>query len=151
MRTASIGKRENLLWALCLILLLGCEHPQPKPPVPPFPVEEDPIAQVLVPGAYGIPGGNQVYNEDRHQLSTLECPDGTLLFRILDPGERKVLSIHNIPATLKEGDRVPLHYRIMANGYTLQSESFTDLLVLKLTSRMIWLKKDDNTYFVLQR
>ncbi len=145
---SSIGKRAGCLWALSLLILTGC--PKPNLPVPPVP-EEDPIVQVLVPGAYGIPGGSQVYNEERHQLSTVECPDGTLLFRLLDPGERKVLSIHNIPATLKEGDRVPLHYRVMANGYTLQCESFTNLQVLKLTSRMIWLKKDENTYFVLQR
>lgn len=150
MRAASIGKRGGCLWALCLILLLGCEETQPKPPVPPVP-EEDPILQMQVPGAYGIPGGSQVYNEERHQLSTVECPDGTLVFRLLDPGERKVLSIHDIPATLQEGDRIPLHYRIMVNGYTLQCESYTDLQVLKLTSRMIWLKKDETTYFVLQR
>ena len=151
MRTASIGKRGGWLWALCLILLLGCGDPQPKPPVPPEPEKEDPIVQILVPGAYGIPGGNQAYNEDRHQLSSLECPDGTLLFRILDPGERKVLSIHGIPSTLKQGDRISLHFRVMVNGYTIQSESFTDVLVVKLTTRMIWLKKDDTTYFVLQR
>ena len=150
MRAASIGKRGGWFWALCLILLLGCEDPQPKPPVPPGP-EEDPIVQVVVPGAYGVPGGNQVYNEDRHQLSAMECPDGTLLFRLLDPGERKVLSIHGIPATLRQGDRIPLHFRVMVNGYTIQSETFTDVLVLKLTSGMIWLKKDENTYFVLQR
>ena len=151
MRAASIGRRGGWLRALCLILLMGCVDPQPKPPVPPEPEEEDPVLQVLVPGAYGIPGGNQVYNEDRNQLSVMECPDGTLLFRLLDPGERKVLSIHSIPSTLQKGDRISLHFRVMANGYTIQSETFTDVLVLKLTSRMIWLKKDETTFFVLQR
>ena len=149
MRAASIDKRGGWLWALCLILLLGCKDPQPNPPVPPE--AEDPILQVQVPGAYGIHGGNQVYNEDRHQLSTMECPDGTLLFRFLDPGERKVLSIHSIPATLSQGARIPLHFSVMVNGYTIQCEEFTDILVLKLTSDKIWLKKDDTTYFVLQR
>lgn len=151
MRAASIGKRGGWLWALCLVLLLGCEDPQPNPPVPPGPDKEDPIVQVQVPGAYGIPGGNQVYNEDRHQLSFTECPDETLLFRILDPGERKVLSLHGIPATLKQGDRISFLFRVMVNGYTIQSESFTDVQVLKLTGSMIWLKKDETTYFVLQR
>ena len=87
----------------------------------------------------------------RRPASAMECPDGTLLFRILDPGERKVLSIHGIPASLKEGDRIPLHFRVMVNGYCIQSENFTDILVLKLSSNMIWLKKDETTYFVLQR
>jgi hypothetical protein len=151
MRAASIGKRGGWLWTLCLLLLLGCGDPQPTPPVPPGPEKEDPIVKVQIPGAYGIPGGNQVYNEDRHQLSAMECPDGTLLFRILDPGERKVLSIHGIPASLKEGDRIAFHFRVMVNGYTIQAENFTDVLVLKLTGNMIWLKKDETTYFVLQR
>jgi hypothetical protein len=39
----------------------------------------------------------------------------------------------------------------MVNGYTLQSEEYKDVLVLKLTPDGIWLKKDDSTYFVLSR
>lgn len=146
MRVATVGIRGGLL---LLLLLSGCKEPRPTPPVPPQP--EDPIVQILVPGAYGIPGGNQVYNEDRHQLSSMECPDGTLLLRILDPGERKVLSIHSVPAKLRQGDRIPLHYRVMVNGYTIQSQSYTDVLVVKVTDSNIWLRKDETTYFVLQR
>ena len=151
MRAASIGKRGGWLWTLCLMLLLGCGDPQPTPPVPPGPEKEDPILKVQMPGAYGIPGGNQVYNEDRHQLSAMECPDGTLLFRILDPGERKVLGLYGVPAKLKTGDRISFQFRVMVNGYTLQSEEYKDVLVLKLTPDGIWLKKDESTYFVLSR
>jgi hypothetical protein len=133
---------------LSLLLLLGCIHRQPTPPGP---GEEDPIAQVVVPGAYGVQGGSQVYNADRHQLSTLECPDGTLTFRLMDPGERKVLGLYGIPSHLKVGDRVSFQFRVMVNGYTLQSEEYKDVLVLKLTTDGIWLKKDDSTYFVLSR
>lgn len=132
---------------LLLLLLWGC----PSRPSPPDPGKEDPIVQVVVPGAYGVPGGSQVYNPDRHQLSTLECPDGTLSFRLLDPGERKVLGIYGVPARLKEGDRISFLFRVLVNGYTLQSEEYTGVLVLKLTADGIWLKKDDSTYFVLSR
>ena len=132
---------------LLLLLLWGC----PSRPTPPDPGKEDPIAQVVVPGAYGVPGGSQVYNPDRHQLSTLECPDGTLTFRMLDPGERKVLGLYGLPAKLKVGDSVSFRFRTMVNGYTLQSEEYKDVLVLKLTPDGIWLKKDDSTYFVLSR
>ena len=134
--------------ALSLLLLLGCGHRQPTPPEP---GKEDPIVQVVVPGAYGVPGGSQVYNAERHQLSTLQCPDGTLTFRMLDPGERKVLGIYGVPARLKEGDRISFLFRVLVNGYTLQSEEYTGVLVLKLTTDGIWLKKDDSTYFVLSR
>lgn len=132
---------------LLLLLLWGC----PSRPSPPDPGKEDPIVQVVVPGAYGVPGGSQVYNPDRHQLSTLECPDGTLSFRLLDPGERKVLGIYGVPARLKEGDRISFLFRVLVNGYTIQSEEYTGVLVLKLTADGIWLKKNDSTYFVLSR
>lgn len=132
---------------LLLLLLWGC----PSRPTPPDPGKDDPIAQVVVPGAYGVPGGSQVYNPDRHQLSTLECPDGTLSFRLLDPGERKVLGLYGIPSRLREGERISFRFRTMVNGYTLQSEEYKDVLVLKLTPDGIWLKKDDSTYFVLSR
>ena len=147
MRATHIGLVGS--WMLSFFLLMGGCREKSDPPVPPVP--EDPVLQVSVPGAYGVPGGNQVYNEDRHQLSVMDCPDGTQVYRILDPGERKVLSIHNIPATLRQGDRISLHFRVMVNGYTIQSEEYTDVVVLKLTASRIWLKKDDATYFVLQR
>jgi len=147
MRATHIGLVGS--WMLSFFLLMGGCREKPDPPVPPVP--EDPVLQVSVPGAYGVPGGNQVYNEDRHQLSVMDCPDGTQVYRILDPGERKVLSIHNIPATLRQGERISLHFRVMVNGYTIQSEEYTDVVVLKFTASRIWLKKDDATYFVLQR
>ena len=133
---------------LMLLLLFGCIDPQPAPPNP---GNADPIAQVVVPGAYGIPGGSQAYNPDRHQLSTLECPDGTLTFRLLDPGERKVLGLYGIPSRLREGERISFLFRVMVNGYTLQSEEYKDVLVLKITTDGLWLKKDETTYFVLSR
>ncbi len=151
MRTAIIGKKGLWIRIFCLTLLLGSCERKTTPVVPPDPEPTDPVLQVQVPGAYGIPGGNQVYNEDRHQLSTLESPDGSQIFLLLDPGERKVMSIHGIPASLKAGDRISFHFRVMTNGYVLQSEEFEDVELLKVTDKLLWLKKDANTYFVLAR
>ena len=133
-----------------LLLCTACP-PKPEPYIPPEPEKKDPVLAVTVPGAYGVPGGNQVYNPDRHQLSVLECQDGTLLFRFMDVGERKVLSIGNLPSAMQEGQQLELHYRVMANGYTLQSQTYEQVEVLHITSQMIWLKKDESVYFVLKR
>lgn len=133
-----------------LLLVTACPL-KPEPYRPPEPEPEDPVLAVTVPGAYGVSGGNQVYNPDRHQLSVLECPDGTQLFRLIDVGERKVLSIGNLPVTLQKGKELKLDYRVMVNGYTLQSQTYENVEVLKVTSQMIWLKKDEGTYFVLKR
>lgn len=130
--------------ALALILCLCCN------PKPPEPEEEDPIVQVKVPGAYGLPDGNQVYNDDRNQLSVLLCADGTLSFRILDEGERKVISISGLPANLQQGAYVQVHYRVMVNGYTLRSEVFEKVHVVKNNGSMAWLKKDNGVYFVIK-
>ena len=140
--------KSSLPLVLALAMLLGCGDPVPNPPVP---EEEDPIVKVSVPGAYGIPGGSQVYNPERHQLSFLESPDGSTSFRLLDPGERKVLSVSDIPANLKENTTISLSYRVMVNGYTLQKEQYQNVLVLKETDRTIWLNKDASVFFVLQR
>ena len=141
----------HIIALLGTVLLVTACPPKPEPVLPPEPEPEDPVLAVTVPGAYGIPGGNQVYNPDRHQLSVLECPDGTLLFRLIDVGERKVLSIGNLPAAPQEGKQVELDYRIMVNGYTLQTQTFQKVEVLKVTAQLIWLKKDESTYFVLKR
>ena len=140
----------NRRWqaALVLLVLLGCVHPAPSP-VPPD--DSDPILLQTTPGAYGVPGGSQVFIPDRHQLSVLEASDGTLSYRILDVGERKVLSVSGIPDNLKEGSRISLGYRVMVNGYTLQQEHYDNVQVLRITQQMVWLKKDDTVFFILQR
>ena len=141
----------NIAALLGALLLVTACPPKPEPYRPPEPEPEDPVLAVTVPGAYGVSRGNQVYNPDRHQLSVLECPDGTQLFRLIDVGERKVLSIGNLPVTLQKGKELKLDYRVMVNGYTLQSQTYENVEVLKVTSQMIWLKKDEGTYFVLKR
>lgn len=141
--------RKGML-AISTLWVLGCVPKTPKPPGP-NPGTEDPVVQVVVPGAYGVPGGNQVYNSERHQISVLESPDGTMTFRLMDAGDRKVVGLYGIPSQLREGKHISLQYRVMVNGYTIQSENYTDVEVLKLTTEGIWLKKDENTFFVLER
>lgn len=132
------------------ILLCACrcnDQPVPGPPT----IHEDPIVSVNVPGAYGVPGGNQVYIEDRSQLSLLEGADGCLSFRILDEGERKVLSISGIPSDIREGDYISLYYRLMINGYSIEENEYENVRAVKVSESGIWLKKDENCYFVIAR
>ena len=69
------------------------------------------------------------------------------------PGAYGVAGGHQVynPASLQEGRQLALNYRVMVNGYTLHSRTYEQVEVLKVTSQMIWLKKDEDTYFVLKR
>lgn len=145
---------KNRIWQIALIsgvyLLSSCNGRGVSPtPGPPGTI--DPITQVTDPGAYGVPGGAQVYNESRNQLSVLECDGGTLSFRMLDSGEMKVTSLSGVPSSAKEGDRFDVLYRLMVNGYVIQNMEYEDVKVIKTTDSLLWLKKDDDTYFVLKR
>lgn len=143
-------KRHFFITVFCTCLLWACGG-KGKVPTPTPPEVDDPITEISIPGAYGVPGGSQTYNYERCQLSVLQTSGSTLSFRILDPGERKVVTVSGIPAAPIAGNRVHVSYRLMVNGYSLQSADYEDALVLKVTDSMIWLKEDDTTYFVLKR
>lgn len=151
-----MSPRFSIKWILQIAVISGiyllpsCDGRGVSPsPGPPEPV--DPITQVTVPGAYGVPGGSQVYNESRNQLSVLQCDGGTLSFRIMDSGEMKVISVSGVPSRAKEGDSFNVLYRLMVNGYVIQDMEYEDVKLIKTTDSLLWLRKDDETYFVLKR
>lgn len=134
----------------CLLLLVGVGACVPREdPAPPTPeTEEDVITRVLIPGAYGVPGGDQTLQPSR-QTSCLIAGDH-FAFRMMDPGSLAVISIAGLPVNIKTGDYVSLHYRYTRRGITHVSRDYEHLHVVLVRDGMIWLKQNDDLFFVIQ-
>lgn len=125
----------------------ACE-PREKPVPPgPEPEVEDPVVKVQIPGAYGVPGGDQIL------LPSRQC--GVLFYgnsfsvRLLDPGTVTVASLSGLPSGLSQGQKVSFVYRLSSRGRTLALESYEDIPVIRVKDNMAWLKKDEQTFFVI--
>ena len=127
--------------------LVGCEHPTaPVPPQPP--VHIDPVTQVSIPGAYGVEGGDEVLAPSRQ--SGVYITGKTFSYRILDPTTLTVISWSGLPVSLKEGDRISVHYRRQRDGRTLESKVYENVVILLTNDHMAWLKESDQIFFVIQ-
>lgn len=138
-------------WLLCIALscaVLGACEPRENPvPPAPEPEVEDPVVKVQVPGAYGVPGGDQIL------LPSRQC--GVLIygnnfsFRLLDPSTVTVASLSGLPSGLRTGQKVAFVYRLSSRGRTLALQPYEDVTVVQVKDNTAWLKKDDNTFFVI--
>ena len=110
--------RRLMALAVCAVLYAGC-GPQNVTTPPSPPAEEDPVTRISVPGAYGVPGGDQILQPAR-QTGALYYGN-SFTFRILDPSTLTVVSLSGIPRDMKEGSSFSLYYRLSKDGKTLQS------------------------------
>ena len=134
-------------WVFGAILLTNCGGGEtPVPPGPPE--EEDPITHVTVPGAYGVKGGDKILLPSSQ--TSVFVSDNSFSFRILDPSTLSVVSLSGLPVRLKVGDRISLHYRLSKGGRTLESEVYENARILMINDRMVWIKKSDEIFFVVQ-
>lgn len=99
-------------------------------------------------GAYGVKGGDFLFDPSRHQLSWLHYPGGTSL-RILEPATARVCSLSGLPETLEAGQEFTLHYRVSEKGLVTVSESYPGVRVLRVTSSLAWLRMSDSVYFII--
>ena len=99
-------------------------------------------------GAYGVKGGDCLYDPARHQLSWLHYPGGTSL-RILEPATAKVSTLSGLPEKLEAGQEFTIHYRVCEKGLVTVSESYPGVRVLRVTPSLVWLRKSDNIYFIV--
>ena len=140
-------KRRLIILTFSAVFLSGqCKREEPLPPKP-EPVE-DPITKVLVPGAYGVKGGDKIILPSS-QAGLLQY-DNYFSYRILDPATLTVVSLSGLPVGLQVGDRISLHYRLARGGRTLESEVYENVQILMINDKMAWLKKNDDIFFVIQ-
>lgn len=138
-------------WMLCIVVALGalCACGPRETPLPPSPEPqvEDPVLKVQTPGAYGVPGGDQILLPSR-QCGVLTYGN-SFSVRLLDPSTLTVASISGLPLGLRQGQRVSFLYRLSTRGRTLATQAYENVQVLQLKDQMAWLKADDNTFFVI--
>lgn len=142
----------SIRWIVCLMMAVfatsGCKEKE-SPVIPPGPeVEEDPLERVRVPGAYGVPGGDQILQLSR-QSSTLFYGN-SFSYRLLDPSTLTVVSLSGFPKGLEEGDTVSFTYRLVRRGVTIATARYDGVKVIKTGGGMAWLKKDENCFFVIE-
>ncbi len=138
--------RRLMALAVCAVLYAGC-GPQSGTTPPSPPAEEDPVTRISVPGAYGVPGGDQILQPAR-QTGALYYGN-SFTFRILDPSTLTVVSLSGIPRDMKEGSCFSLYYRLSRDGKTLQSEKYENVKILMANDSMAWLKYSESVFFVI--
>lgn len=110
---------------------------------------EDPIFRTHTLGAYGIPGGDVIFERGRSQYSRLHYGTDRLSFRLLEPASTRVVTLNGLPRHMEPGMQFPVLFRILEGGYTRMSESY-EVQVIRVRESLVWLKKDDDTYFVVK-
>ena len=146
------GKRLIYIVILAFALVCSCipktpDRPTPTPPAPPVPDDPDPITMITTPGAYGVEGGDVIFDFATDQLSVVAYSGGCS-YRILNPQEVTVISVSGLPRVLKTGDSVSFLYRVQKQGHSVVSTRY-EMTVLQMKDGKAWLKKDDNTFFVI--
>ena len=111
---------------------------------------EDPIFRVHTLGAYGVPGGDWVYQEERFQTGRLLYGEDRMSFRIVEPGAVRVMLLSGMPHSMEPGMHFPVFFRVVDHGYT-RCSSYYDVQVIRVRDSLTWLKNDDQTYFVISQ
>ena len=145
-------KRLISMSLLAAALVCSCitktpDRPTPPAPDPPVPEDPDPITMITTPGAYGVEGGDVVFDPSVNQLSILEYQGGCS-YRILNPDKATVISISGLPRGLTEGERVSFLDRVLEQGHSSVSTRY-NMTVLQIKDGKAWLKQDDETFFVI--
>lgn len=109
----------------------------------------DPVALVKTPGFYGVDG------QDIVVAGNIQCSSfhgaGSWQFRLIDHDSMTVWAIGDIPENVSAGNILSVRGKTIQRGMTVDARVFPLLSVVRSTPQMVWLKKDDGTYFVLER
>ena len=104
-----------------------------------------------VPGFYGIEGSGNVILGGKRQSSSFHFGK-TWTYRIMDLQSLTVWSLADIPEDLKAGDTIiSMRLKTVSGGMGEGIHYYTDVSVVRNAGGTVWLKKDDSTYFIVER
>lgn len=111
---------------------------------------EDPVFRTHTIGAYGVPGGDVIFDRERFQYSRLHYGTDRLSFRLFNPSAVRLATLSGLSRNMEPGMLFTVLYRVQEGGLTRVSESY-EVQVIRVKESLVWLKKDENTYFVLRK
>lgn len=109
----------------------------------------DPLTLNRVQGFYGLEGGDVILG-GKLQGGCFHS-SGMWSYRIMDPESLTVWVLGDIPEELSSGESLTLRFKNVSEGMDERLLTFTDVLVVKSTSSLVWLRKDASTYFIVER
>ena len=110
----------------------------------------DPILRNHVLGFYCVEGGDVVFDPARHQTGAFVNGDERS-FRIQDASVPSVAVLAGIPRLPRVGQSFPLRYKKVEGGRLTVLERYDPVTVVHIGQDLIWLKNDEETYFVIER
>ena len=142
----SISSNESLLPRSAKILFKAGEHSVQVTVEQGVP---DPLTLNKVPGFYGMDGINVIPTGIR-QSSSFHYGD-RWIYRILEPSTLTVYALGNIPWNPESGSHITVSYKVVSQGMEESYEPSIDVEVVRVTSSMVWLRKNESEYFILER
>ena len=110
----------------------------------------DPLTLNKNPGLYGVPGGDVLVTAGR-QSSSFHYGD-RWSYRVVDPVTLTVCALGNIPEHLRSGDLIPfLSFKKVVQGLAESNETFRNVVVVRSTPTMVWLRQSESVYFIVDR
>lgn len=111
----------------------------------------DPILRNHMPGFYGTEGGDLPMDPLRHQSGLFDDGEGTQSWRLLDLSAKSAAVLSGIPSQPQVGQSVTLRYKYVENGFLQVYTEYPEVTVFSVTEELLWLKKDAQTFFIVER
>lgn len=109
----------------------------------------DPLTLNKVPGLYGLDSGSITVSGSR-QSSSFHY--GSIwAYRIIDPQTLTVFVLTGIPENPVPGTTITLRYKKVVQGLVESLELIEDVEVVRNLSGMIWLRKSDTQFFIVEK
>lgn len=109
----------------------------------------DPFTLNKVPGIYGLDSGSITVSTHR-QSGSYHYGD-VWAYRIMDPYSLTVFVLSGIPEEPVSGTKVTLRYKKVVQGLVESAEVIEDVEVVRNLSGMVWLRKSDTQFFIVEK
>lgn len=110
----------------------------------------DPFHLLTTPGAYGVPGGDRVYEAGNTQISVFRSSEG-FSFRLLEPDACEATILTFRQTSFRKGQVVSFLLREVEKGLTTVSDTYQDVVVTQVSDQLVWLRKDQDICFIIPR